>query len=94
MKIGLLSLMSIPHEYVDASFAMFRPSFERVLREGTEVVFLNPERALSGNVADPDNLYFSLLNRQAMVEGFLDTGRAGCAAIVGCLGDPGARLQP
>lgn len=92
MKIGLLSLMSIPHEYVDASFAMFRPSFERVLREGTEVVFLNPARALSGNVADPDNLYFSLLNRQAMVEGFLDAERAGCdAAIVGCFGDPGVR---
>lgn len=92
MRICLVSMMSIPEEYLGPSFDMFRPSFQRVVRPETEVVFKNPKVALRGSVADPDNVYFSLLNRQAMVEAFLQAeGEGFDAAVVGCFGDPGVR---
>jgi allantoin racemase len=93
MKICIVGIMAIPNEYVQASLDMVRPSFERVLQPGTQVELKPTKTGLRGeSVIDPDNPYFAMLNKQPIVEAFLEAEYEGFdAAIVQCFGDPGVR---
>lgn len=94
MRLCIVGNTDLPPRWVGDMLGSLQPSFARVLRPDTEVVFKPSKGALRGDsYLDFDQPYFSFLNEARIVETFIEASREGFdAALVNCFGDPGVRV--
>jgi allantoin racemase len=93
MKLCVVQIVDVPEEFIDASLAMLKPSFGKVLRPDTEVVLKGAKGGLPpGYPLDFDHPYFNFLSQWAIVEAIVQAEKEGFdAAFVNCFGDPGIK---
>jgi len=93
MRLCIVNTTDFPPKFADTLLASYEPSFAKVLRADTEVVFKPAKEGLKGdNVADFDNPYFAFLNTKPIIEAFIEAEREGFDATwINCFGDTGVR---
>ena len=76
MRLCIVNTTDFPPRFADTLLASYEPSFAKVLRADTEVVFKPAKGGLRGdNVTDFDNPYFASLNTKPIIEAFLEAER-------------------